>query len=170
MSAHQPTCPRYCPFPDLTWVAAGATLPKCRGGDCTLCDEGDCTCKATAHKPEDAGHDADVGAVARQIRAAANLWACDPSNCPLCDCNMDDAGRLQIAGVAQQESERLVATVEARVRAEVIAEAVAAVRAAGVRKDTSYDMRVVAVAALEGLRTPKPSLAEELAYTESCDG
>lgn len=42
--AHDITCGRYCPYPDTQWIAAGASLPKCRGGDCTLCDELDCSC------------------------------------------------------------------------------------------------------------------------------
>lgn len=41
---HPKECPKYCPYPDTDWVAPGALLPKCRGGDCTLCDELDCTC------------------------------------------------------------------------------------------------------------------------------
>jgi hypothetical protein len=41
---HPQECPQYCPYPDTTWIAPGASLPKCRGGDCTLCDELDCDC------------------------------------------------------------------------------------------------------------------------------
>lgn len=41
---HDMSCGRYCPYPNMSWTHEGATLPKCRGGDCTLCDESDCTC------------------------------------------------------------------------------------------------------------------------------
>lgn len=41
---HDKECPSYCPYPDMEYIAPGASLPKCRGGDCTLCDELECTC------------------------------------------------------------------------------------------------------------------------------
>lgn len=41
---HKIDCGRYCPYPDLNWIGPGALLPKCRGGDCTLCDEMECNC------------------------------------------------------------------------------------------------------------------------------
>lgn len=41
---HAETCGQYCPYPDTDWISPGALLPKCRGGDCTLCDEMDCDC------------------------------------------------------------------------------------------------------------------------------
>lgn len=41
---HAQDCGRYCPWPDTDWIAPGARLPKCHGGDCTLCDEVPCTC------------------------------------------------------------------------------------------------------------------------------
>lgn len=44
-NSHSTDCPAYCPAPDLEWRHAGAALPKCRGGDCTLCDEVPCTCE-----------------------------------------------------------------------------------------------------------------------------
>lgn len=36
MSGHLPECPQFC----------DGNPPKCRGGDCTLCDEVDCICNA----------------------------------------------------------------------------------------------------------------------------
>lgn len=45
--AHERHCPLFCPYPDLEYISPGGGLPKCRGGDCTLCDEIDeefCTC------------------------------------------------------------------------------------------------------------------------------
>lgn len=36
MSKHLPECPQFC----------DGKPPKCRGGDCTLCDEVDCICDA----------------------------------------------------------------------------------------------------------------------------
>jgi hypothetical protein len=41
---HQTDCGKYCPYPDTEWKHEGSPLPKCRGGDCTLCDELECTC------------------------------------------------------------------------------------------------------------------------------
>lgn len=44
---HERHCPKWCPYPDTSYVAPGAQVPKCRGGDCTLCDEIDeefCAC------------------------------------------------------------------------------------------------------------------------------
>lgn len=47
-------------------------------------------------------------AIAKQFRMAYQLGSCDPSNCPACDCNMDDEGRAQIAGLALQQAQAVI--------------------------------------------------------------
>lgn len=49
MAKHIESCGRYCPYPDTSFIAPGASLPKCRGGDCTLCDESECSCPCQRH-------------------------------------------------------------------------------------------------------------------------
>lgn len=52
MTTHDKECGKYCPYPDTSWISPGAALPKCRGGDCTLCDELECTCGAFEENEE----------------------------------------------------------------------------------------------------------------------
>ena len=62
--------------------------------------------------------------VAQQFRMTFALGSCDPSNCLLCDCNMDDEGRAQIAGIAMQQAKAVIEWVydaERASRAEAIA-------------------------------------------------
>ena len=56
-------------------------------------------------------HDPLREQIAQQFRFAMQLGSCDPSACPLCDCNMDDEGRAQIASIANQQADLVIARV-----------------------------------------------------------
>lgn len=42
--------------------------------------------------------------IAARIRAAAQLWSCDPDDCPECDCGMDDERRKRIHDIAEMDA------------------------------------------------------------------
>ena len=46
--------------------------------------------------------------IEQQFRMAYQLGACDPSDCPLCDCNMDDVGRQQLAHMAARQADEVM--------------------------------------------------------------
>lgn len=46
--------------------------------------------------------------VAQQFRFAYQGGACDPKECYACDCNMDDEGRKQIAGLSMNQAEHVI--------------------------------------------------------------
>lgn len=42
--------------------------------------------------------------IAQQFRYAYALGSCDPKECPLCDCFMDDEGRSQIVAMSDHQA------------------------------------------------------------------
>ena len=56
-TTHDPLCGRYC----------DGKPPKCRGGDCTLCDEVDCTCDLI-RQAEQRGRDESRLSSAKSVR------------------------------------------------------------------------------------------------------
>lgn len=47
--------------------------------------------------------------IEEQFRMAYQLGACDPANCLLCDCNMDDEGRGQLSSMAASQTTAVLA-------------------------------------------------------------
>lgn len=70
---HDPHCPAYCPAPDTSWIAPGGGLPKCRGGDCTICDETDCQCELIALVQADARRTA-IDDCLRAVEVFHDAW------------------------------------------------------------------------------------------------
>ena len=50
-------------------------------------------------------------AIASRIRCAAQLWSCDPDDCPLCDCNMNDEQRQQLHDLAESDALEIVSMI-----------------------------------------------------------
>ena len=97
MTDHLPECPHA--EPDLN----PGFLVMC------ICDR----LRACEQRVLDAAREAVVGQIAPRIRAAAQLWSCDPDRCALCDCNLNDEGREHIRTIAASEERDALAAIDA---------------------------------------------------------
>ena len=98
MTGHLPECPML-----------DERYPKHPLENCDYCN----MLRACEQRVLDAAREAAVGQIAPRIRAAAQLWSCDPDRCALCDCNLNDEGREHIRTIAASEERDALAAIDA---------------------------------------------------------